>query len=159
MHAEQLRTQIIRPVLLDLGLASLAAENLILGTAAQESRMGHYLKQLGKGPALGIFQMEPATHNDIWQNYLAYHQDLAGRIWSYLPSAQRIPDPQYLVWNLKYAAAMCRVHYRRVKEPLPHATDIHALAEYWKRHYNTSAGRGTESEFVSNYLKYVEVAA
>ena len=32
---------------------------LLMGTCAQESTMGKYRKQLGNGPALGIFQMEP----------------------------------------------------------------------------------------------------
>lgn len=121
MHADQLRRYIIEPVLQDLGLLSAAAVNLLLGTCAQESRMGHFLRQQGGGPALGIFQMEPATHADIWANYLMFHEDLAGRIWSYLPDASRSPDPDYLICNLKYATAMARVHYRRSPLPLPPA--------------------------------------
>ena len=41
------------------------------GTAAVESRMGTYLRQIG-GPALGIWQVEPATHLDCWDNWLDY---------------------------------------------------------------------------------------
>ena len=63
----QFRANIIRPVLLVIGGESRAAENLILGTALQESNL-RYLRQLGDGPARGVYQMEPATHDDIWDN-------------------------------------------------------------------------------------------
>ena len=62
----QLDRDIIEPVLSRLHAASPAARALLLGTAAQESAMGRYIRQLRGGPALGIFQMEPATHDDIW---------------------------------------------------------------------------------------------
>lgn len=66
INCEQLRLYVIRPTLEKIELWSEAAENLLLGTTAQESHMGTYIKQVGKGPALGIYQMEPATHKDIW---------------------------------------------------------------------------------------------
>ena len=44
----------------ELHMDSPAAQALVLGTAAQESRL-QYLVQLGNGPAREIFQMEPAT--------------------------------------------------------------------------------------------------
>ena len=59
------------------------------------------------------------------------------------------------MWNLGYATAMCRVHYRRVLEPLPGADDIPGLAEYWKQHYNTPLGRGTVGEFADKFERYV----
>ena len=71
MDAFQLRTEIVKPALEAIGYYSPAAEALIMGTAAQESHL-KYVKQLGDGPALGLFQMEPATHDDIWANYLRF---------------------------------------------------------------------------------------
>ena len=47
-----------------------------MGTITQESR-ATYVKQLGNGPALGLAQMEPATHDDIWINFLKYKTALA----------------------------------------------------------------------------------
>jgi len=80
MHPGQLRGDIVYPTLHYIGLWSDAAETLILGTIAQESRCGEYVKQVGGGPALGICQMEPATHDDIWLNYLHYKPVLAHKI-------------------------------------------------------------------------------
>ena len=148
------RGRVVRPVLHRLGLYSDAAENLLVGTAAQESLLGRYLVQVGGGPALGVFQMEPATHRDIWENFLAYRPELVGRIKQLLPPAAaegwRAAEGE-LVTNLAYAAAMCRVHYLRRPEPLPKADDLVGLAAYWKRFYNTEAGAGTVDEFYMHY--------
>ena len=62
----------IEEVLDYLNLNSLSAVNLLLGTAAQESRLGEYIEQVN-GPALGIFQMEPKTEIDIFRNFLTYN--------------------------------------------------------------------------------------
>jgi hypothetical protein len=148
----QFRQSLVRPVLQVLDTYSKAAENLLLGTAVQESRL-QYLRQLGDGPACGLYQMEPATHDDIWDNYLAYQPDLRSRIEAFaLPHQDRHAQ---LIWNLAYATAMCRIHYRRVREALPDAGDADALARYWKRHYNTERGSGTVLEFKEKYLRYV----
>ncbi len=68
MDAVTFQTTIVQPVLAALGTWSLESEMLLMGTAAHESLL-IYTHQIG-GPALGYFQMEPATHDDCWTNYL-----------------------------------------------------------------------------------------
>lgn len=156
IKVEHLRELVIRPVLQDLHMYSPAAENLLLGTAAQESMLGYFLKQSPSGPALGIYQMEPATHGDIWDNYLAYDEDLSSLVRGLASQHHFTRNPhEELITNLAYATAMCRLHYRRVKQGLPAADDIHGLALYWKQHYNTFKGAGKVEEFVDNYHKFV----
>lgn len=147
----QFRDLIVIPALDALELRSEAAVELLLGTALQESNL-RYLKQLGGGPALGVFQMEPATHDDIWENFLQYREPLARRVMSLTASPY---EPLELVGNLWYAAAMTRVHYLRVPEPLPQAGDVDGMAAYWKEHYNTHLGAGTEEEYVENWYAAV----
>lgn len=153
---KQLRSHVVRPVLehLDPEIPySLDAENLILGTIAQESH-GSYLKQLGRGPALGLIQMEPATHDDIWQNWLEYKPDVAAKVLELeLPHYLGLHGAGELVGNLYYAVAMCRVFYRRLPDAIPN--DINGMAKLWKRRYNTYLGAGTEREFRDNYRQYV----
>lgn len=153
LNIPQLRACVIRPALLHLGLYSLAAEELLVGTAVQESRL-HYLRQLNDGPAMGIFQMEPATHNDIWQNYLNYRPELAIKV-AALSTEKLRRDAQDMAGNLFYACAMARVHYMRVPAPLPRADDVEGMAHYWKDHYNTHQGKGTVAEFVKHYHEAV----
>jgi len=148
----QFRQNIVRPVLTDLGLHSLAAENLVVGTAVQESNL-HYLRQLGQGPARGLYQMEPRTHDDLWASYIVYRAELRRRIEAFLVKDQ--DRHAQLAWNLAYATAMCRVHYARVPERLPEASDVQGLARYWKQYYNTPRGRGTVAEFADKYERFI----
>ena len=148
------RDTVIRPVLVKLGLGGQAAEELLLGTAVQESLNFQYRTQVGGGPAKGYFQMEPSTHDDIWENYLEYRQKLSQDVNSFLPSKN--PNKiMELENNDKYAAAMARIHYMRVAAPLPKAGDVIAQANYWKQYYNTSLGKGKPHEYVEKWKKYV----
>lgn len=156
MDSGQLKKHIVEPALLELGLHSGAALQLLMLTAAQESRLGHYIVQIG-GPALGIFQMEPFTHDDIWNNFLKYKPDLAQKLEHMAGTHPVQPGAEVLVYNLKYAAAMARIHYYRVSEALPEHGDVAAMADYWKQYYNTPKGRGTVAEAVHNYHRYVGV--
>ncbi len=149
---KDLRELVVRPALKKIGLWSEAAENLLLGTAAQESQMGRYLRQI-QGPALGIYQCEPATHQDIWDNYLIYKGPLLGAVTKLI--VLHMPRTEQLAWNLMYATAIARVHYLRIKEPLPAADDVVSLGCYWKNHYNTHLGKGTVEEYVKSYTAMV----
>lgn len=150
LNLTQFRDLIVRPSLQLLGerYASPAAVQLLMGTAIQESDLT-FVKQVGGGPALGVFQMEPATHEDIWINFLGHRDELANHVMTggFTVSAQ----PEEMVWNLRYAAVMCRLHYFRRPEPLPAFNDIEAQAAYWKDHYNTHLGAGTVDEYLEGW--------
>jgi len=152
MHAPHVRDFIIRPTLRHLAsddmpwVASEAAVQLVLGTALAESRLV-WLVQHGGGPALGLYQMEPATLEWLWLRYLPerqpeiYQRALALR-------SEALGRESEIVWNLAWATALCRARYLPVPEPLPEAGDLDALGDYWKRYYNTAAGAGTVAHFV-----------
>ena len=157
LDVAQLRVLVVRPVLKYLDMWSESAENLIIGTAIQESHLT-YLKQLGGGPAVGLFQMEPNTHDDLWTNYIKFRPPivtkLQGLTFNRLIQDRFIPiAANEMIGNMYYATAMCRIHYKRVPAPLP-SSNPKDLAMYWKQHYNTPQGAGTPAEFISNYKKY-----
>jgi hypothetical protein len=141
ISVDQLRTYVVRPALRYIGLYSQAAENLVVGTALTESA-GRFIRQVGGGPALGLWQMEPATHQDIWDNWLRYHDDVAEKVRG-LQTRRADDFHEELIGNLFYGAAMCRVFYRRLPDPLPSPEDYTGMAELWKRRYNTYLGAGT----------------
>lgn len=151
LDPKQLYAFVITPVLDQLGLNSLAARRLVLGTALVESEL-RALDQYDRGPpvlgpALGLWQMERRTHEDIWTNYLAYRAPLRAKVAAYLmPGVGRW---EQLVGNLFYGCAMCRIHYRRRAEPLPDPDDLTALARSWKDHYNTVLGAGSVADFMN----------
>lgn len=149
IDAKQLKLYVMVPTLAQIGLYSDSAVNLLLGTCAQESQLGTYLKQIN-GPALGIYQIEPNTHDDVWDNYLKYKGDLGGKV---LAIDSR--DTNNLITNLAYATAIARIIYLRAPDTLPAANDIEGLAKYWKQYYNTPNGKGCVADFIDNYKRYV----
>lgn len=148
------RRHIIRPTLQRLRLHSPAAEALLLGTALVESGL-EALVQRGGGPALGLYQIEPATHSDLWRSYLAFRPRLAARVLRL--AAGLNPSHSQLISNLAYATAMARLVYLRRPSPLPPADDMAALAAYWKAHFNTPAGKGTPEDFVRRAERFLQV--
>ena len=145
--------ELIEEVLREAGLYSASAVELLMLTCAVESNLGTYIKQV-RGPALGVFQMEPRTYDDIWDNYIKYKSDDLGRKLTRHVNRDDHYGYHDMQWNLGHAILMARVHYLRVKEPLPDASDINALAYYWKKYYNTFKGKGTVKKAVTKYKEY-----
>jgi hypothetical protein len=154
INIDHLRNLIVEPVLKEYDYYSAAAMNLVLGTAAQETLCGYYLKQT-KGPGLGIYSMEPRTHDDVWTIVILDRPFLKHKIEQEFYKFEEMQSAN-LVGNLWYATLMCRLQYIRFKEPLPDHSDIEGLAEYWKKYYNTVKGKGTVEDFVRNYSRYVK---
>ena len=152
LSVPQFRELIIKPALTVIDGYSQAAEELVLGTAIQESGM-QYIKQPDGGPALGLFQMAPAMHDYIWDSFLQFREELADKVRTLAaPNNGNNPSSNELIGNMWYGAAMCRIHYLRVPDALPEAGDIPGMAAYWKEFYNTFEGSGTEEEFEENWF-------
>jgi hypothetical protein len=145
--------KLVESTLKEIDLYSKNAEELLMGTAAQEGHMGEYRIQLGGGPALGIMQIEPTTHDDCWTNFLNYKHELKSRILTV--SGLKEPSVEALQNNDIYSICIARVKYYRDREPIPDYKDLEGLAKYWKRVYNSEKGKGKPEEFIKNYKKYV----
>jgi len=150
MNNFQLRELIIRPTLIELDMYSQEAEDLVAGTIAQESQMGQFIKQFPTGPAMGICQMETATHNSLWKHFIKYRDTISNALWDMTVTR----DAEEMIWNMKYAVAMCRIHYYSKPGSIP--SNVEGLAAYWKEHYNTPNGKGQEHEFIDNYRRYAQ---
>lgn len=162
INANQLRELVIRPTLKYLEPEipySEDAVELLMMTAAHESHLGTYIAQVN-GPALGIYQMEPATEDDIMLNFLSYKEDLDDKVMCVTGRGCGVPTDE-LVTNLKYATAMARVHYYRVPEALPTRKAIKHpeakldwiidMAKYAKKYYNTELGKATWQQYADAY--------
>lgn len=165
IHPGHLREYVIRPTLRQFAeraqlpaLYSEAAVELVFGTIAHESLCGHYLRQHPTGPARGVSQIEGATQRSKWTHYLKHRSGLAAAVRQFASIGSVEPDgtvrEDELIANLPYCVAFTRLIYWPVARPLPAATDIYSLAEYWKSYFNTSAGHGTIGEFITNYRRY-----
>jgi len=149
INVEQLRDEVVVPALEAIGMFSPAAVNLVVSTAAAESELC-FLRQYPEGPAVGLWQMEPATYDWLALDYLARRADIRAKFLRMVTTGDRMPEADEMVWNLRFGAAMCRLRYWTVPESLPAADDVEALGEYWKKHYNTENGKGTVAHFLRN---------
>src|SRR5690606_9814258 len=155
--AEELRTLVIRPTLEHLGESgeqAAAAENLLLGTAAQESGLGFHLR-LKRACGLGIYQITPQIHLNVWDRYLIDHPDLASLIRGLASQHEFLAHPHAeLATNLSYATAIAWMIYRRTGRPLPAADDVAGLARYWFRHFPHRSSN-TALDFSETYKRCI----
>ena len=149
---------VIRPTLESMerlwpGASREAAVNLMAGTMGVESTIKGvtHLKQVG-GVALGIYQIEPDTHADIWATYLSSREEKAKFIRGLASQHPHQGLETELVANLPYSTAIARIKYYRRRFTWPEdPNNVEALARIWKDHYNTNRGKGTVVAFVEKY--------
>ncbi len=140
MDIKQLRDFIIIPALQNTLFYSEASVNLVLLTAGCESNFGEYVRQIN-GPAMGIYQIEPPTYNDV----MKYLDRRSGLLSIILKQCFYHEDPPIdsLMYDLRYSTLLARAYYYRFEESLPDKDDWEGLATYWKKYYNTELGRGS----------------
>ncbi len=162
INSKQFRAYVVNPTLAALGLGGPAPQRLLMLTALQESGLV-YLAQLGGGPAVSPFQIEPATAQDILGRYLLQRQDLRQRFTDATEPLGAEPVNWHMVGSdslrrrlqldLGFACAVARLKYWMVEELLPDAPDGPGMADYWKRYYNTASGAGSAQECLQHWAE------
>jgi len=174
MNPQQLHGYIIKPTLEYMGgnYNSIEARFLLLCTAAIESDCGYYIKQVN-GPALGIWQMEPKTHLDIFENCDAIKSPSSNVIEKLLEfkvcatpfsiMGGRFNANRDLIISPMYACAMARLKYSMTPEPLPEYKgdaniDLRAFYDYYAKFYHGVDKDGKELG-KSTYTKWATAIA
>ena len=136
--------KIIKYVLKKINMDSEEARALIFATGKAESGY-RVIEQMG-GPAVGFFQVEPDTIQDVWDNYVFYRPEIKTDLY-----ALGFDDGDMAVSVMSSIAlqvAFARLQYRRVPVALPGLHGLGDQAKYWKKYYNTELGRGTVEHFL-----------
>lgn len=150
MTPDQLREEIIRPILKDMNLWSQEAEDIMIGTAIHESDGLKRIRQYDGGPALSYFQMEPATLFDLYENFLKYRPEWMEKLNGYQAPAFSLTEN--LTMNVAFAVAAARIQYFRVPESIPKTNE--GQAAYWKKYWNTNKGKGTVEKYLSDLKRF-----
>ena len=116
-----------------------AWEKLLLLTAATESDMGRILRQI-RGPARGIFQVEPNTEKYVLWWFKTFDPTVYEKIKNLRCPAKL--DIAELEGNLPYAVAIAWGTYA-VRKVNPVGKSLQEMAEMYKRHYNTPKGKAS----------------
>lgn len=113
-------------------------------TAVVESGGGQWDKQIGGGPAVSFWQIEPVTAEDIWYRYLSSRKSLKERVeeFSGVSTVEKGQMREVLLENPKFAACIARLVYGMDKGSVPRGKGWEGHAEYWKRAYQKGGVRG-----------------
>lgn len=138
MTEYEMLNEVIIPTLqhlnkVDVRFDTVYARGLLLGTAIAESQLKH-IRQMGGGPALSYFQIEPTTANDVRASIKGSRLDGCVSSFEYVSTS----FISQLAVNTRLACAIARIIYWRVREPIP--TTGRELSYYHKKYYNTAAG-------------------
>jgi len=167
IFATDLRSLVIRPTLEHLDDWSPAAENLLLGTAAQESQLGFRLHnsqlQSHQSQGQGLYRISPNTHVQVWDEFLINDPELASRLRGLASQQQFLKAPhQELITNLSYATGVAWMVYKRNRVALPDANDIEALGAFWLHYFSKRDANELSyssdvplEKFETNYRKLV----
>lgn len=155
MDVNAFRTDLVRPALKVTDMWSMAAENLIVGTALTESDLS-FVVQIKGGGALSFMQVEKATYIDCIR-YLS-RSDKKNIKQSILSACfmEIFPQHESLTWNIRLAILIARIKYWMIPERLPRHDDAAGLCNYYLQYYNTAKGKNTFERAVSHFIKACE---
>jgi hypothetical protein len=150
--ANELREYVIKPCLELLGENSETAENLLLGTAAQESLLGSHC-YCAQTQGFGLYRITAEKHQDVWDSYLVQFPELASQLRGLASQQQFLKAPHIeLTSNLLYSTGIAWMIYRRNKILTNKPLEFSGLAQLWAVHFDNGTGtyRSTD-EFMQTY--------
>ncbi len=152
---DELRLLVVRPTLKQLRAWSPGMEALLLGTAAQESELGFHLKQ-GSRHGMGIFQILPSTHRQVWDKYLINFPALASKVRGLASQRDFLQHPHAeLATNLRYATAIAWLIYRAAGVENVESGDLPRMAKLWKKYFHHGPSASLR-DFVDSYCKLIK---
>jgi hypothetical protein len=129
--------------------------SMLTGIAAAESGMWQR-RQIGGGPARGLWQMEPGMTGaqDIFASWLFYRPQIflrVTKIWFNVGiRVPFVPEEEVLAEHLEFddpfACALARIKLLRDPNPIPWGPE--RQARYWRRVYMTVLGAQTEEHYM-----------
>ncbi len=155
-NIKQFREDIVAPTLGALQIRNANMAELLVFTCAVESAGGTYVRQI-KGPALGIYQIEPATFTDLFVNYVLRKPDIAN-LFTLNLGMHRMPQPEEVITNLSLATACTAMlyQYRKARLPADSKLTSEQLWDIYKPLYNTVKGASKKEPSIAAYEKWIK---
>lgn len=150
MNKEQLESLVVVPTLKEIPNGySEKAVLAIMMIIAHESKRGEYIKQIN-GPALGLIQMEPSTHDDVWANSDSIWKNAS--LLGFAKRGENLPDATLLTYDLRYNVFMARQRLFMDVNPLPDKPL--EMSSYLKSYWNSSLGKADDLDYYNDYMRW-----
>lgn len=125
------------------------AINMLLETAAAETHLGQYQDPTPNGAGHGLTQIDAIALKDVQARTRARHKQKIQNAFGLCLDELTLADLQS---NPLAALVVTRCFYLLIADPIP--PYLHQRAHYWKRHYNTAAGKGTAAGYQQKTEQY-----
>lgn len=127
---------------------------LLMGTCCAETGLGT-AKDTYADQGRGLMQFDEVRYNDVRKYIIERRPELRQQIISeWGIDFEKIGFSFILDYGPLPSIIACRVGYMMVPEPLPRIGDLRAQARYWKRFWNSSAGKGTPEHYIAQSRKH-----
>lgn len=122
---------------------------LLCETAAAETGYGTYKDPTPDGAGRGLYQCDEIAFIDVQHRARQSDVDKLKTVFGF--------DLRQLQWrDLNFSpllqTVIARLHYKLIPDPIP--LTLSGRAEYWKRYYNTAAGKGSAAEYIERVKPY-----
>ncbi|QPG06541.1 hypothetical protein IT774_05045 [Salinimonas marina] len=120
------------------------AHHLVIETACAESQLGTYMDTTPNN-GFGLHQLDRIGIRDTIERTRRKDYDTVRNCFGI--SLERI-TPDQVANDPLVSTILCRLKYKLVPEEIP--ADLLSRAVYWKRYYNTAAGKGTTEHYLAS---------
>lgn len=127
--------------------------SMLVGTACAETAFCTFRDGYEK-EGRGAYQFDSVRFGDV-REYIMRKPELSEKINVEfgvdfnMTGFSLILDYSFLVSTIA-----CRVGYMMIPEPLPRHDDLTAQAKYWKKYWNSAAGKGTPEHYIKMYRSH-----
>ena len=130
-----------------------SAHILLLGTLAAETNLGTFRDNTNYSAGNGISQFDRLPFEDIQSRVCHYHKD-----WVETIKEEFDIDISTVTWHSLHYSPLAsiifaRLLYKLIPDEIP--SELKYIAKYWKKHYNTELGKGSEDEFIKKFHEYI----
>ncbi|MGL4939390.1 hypothetical protein [Shewanella sp.] len=122
---------------------------MLLETAAAETQLGQAIDP-SPSNGFGLCQLDHISIKDIRKRARTRDVDA---VWFAFQVDMRGIKPEQIAKDPLASLIFCRLHYKLITERIPQ--DLEARAGYWKRHYNTAAGKGTVEHYITSAQQHL----
>ncbi|MBO9492070.1 hypothetical protein J7384_17040 [Endozoicomonas sp. G2_1] len=133
-----------------LGGSRRLAKKLLFETCAAETQLCTYPDRHPDRLGVGGYQFDQIALDDIKKETDSRHKERVKSVWGYDLARVQLAD---LADDFMLATILCRLKYMRVPAAIP--DNYLERAVYWKKHYNTEAGKGTVEHYLNSAEKWL----